>query len=99
MTQKRQLNFFLSCMGKMDTLPEGTLNLLHRISFRLKSDLSTPFYEALKNARTKRVDKDFSTFRGIPYRTIFDTSGTTSGEACLSDWRRTEGSYTAKGLS
>ena len=61
---------FLSCMGKMDTLPEGTLNLLHRRSFRLKSDLSTPFYEALKNARTKRVDKDFSTFRGIPYRTI-----------------------------
>ena len=39
---------FLICMDKLHTLPEDTLNLLHRRSFRLKSDLSTLFYEALK---------------------------------------------------
>ena len=32
---------FLTCMEKLHTLPEETLNLLHRRSFRLKSDLST----------------------------------------------------------
>lgn len=59
---------FLACMEKMHSLPEDTLNLLHRRSFRLKSDLSTLFYEALKLARTSRKGDGFSSFRGIPYR-------------------------------
>ena len=57
-------------MDKMHTLPEDTLNLLHRRSFRLKSDLSTLFYEALKMARMKRTSSDYSFFRGIPYRNM-----------------------------
>ncbi|WP_203246484.1 ATP-dependent DNA helicase DinG [Sporosarcina beigongshangi] len=61
---------FLACMENMERLPEETLNLLHRRSFRLKSDLSTLFYAALKRARTSRTSKDFSSFRGIPYRPI-----------------------------
>lgn len=61
---------FLICMDKLHTLPEDTLNLLHRRSFRLKSDLSTLFYEALKMARTKRSSSKFSFFRGIPYRNM-----------------------------
>lgn len=61
---------FLACMEKLHTLPEDTLNLLHRRSFRLKSDLSTLFYEALKRARTKNTGQEFSFFRGIPYRNI-----------------------------
>lgn len=61
---------FLACMEKMHSLPEDTLNLLHRRSFRLKSDLSTLFYEALKQARTSRTGQGCSSFRGIPYRTI-----------------------------
>ena len=61
---------FLICMAKLHTLPEDTLNLLHRRSFRLKSDLSTLFYEALKIARTKRTSTDYSNFRGIPYRNM-----------------------------
>ncbi len=61
---------FLACMEKMHSLPEDTLNLLHRRSFRLKSDLSTLFYEALKRARTASKGQEFSFFRGIPYRKI-----------------------------
>lgn len=61
---------FLACMEKMQSLPEDTLNLLHRRSFRLKSDLSTLFYEALKQARTSRKAQGYSSFRGIPYRDI-----------------------------
>ncbi|HJF32757.1 MAG TPA: ATP-dependent DNA helicase DinG [Sporosarcina psychrophila] len=61
---------FLICMDKLHALPEDTLNLLHRRSFRLKSDFSTLFYEALKKARTKRRGTGFSTFRGIPYRNM-----------------------------
>jgi ATP-dependent DNA helicase DinG len=59
---------FLYCMEKLNVLPEDTLNLLHRRSFRLKSDLSTLFYEALKIARTKSTGIEFLFFRGIPYR-------------------------------
>jgi ATP-dependent DNA helicase DinG len=67
---------FLICMDKLNALPEDTLNLLHRRSFRLKSDFSTLFYEALKRARTKRSGTEFSFFRGIPYlnTTISKTS-------------------------
>ena len=61
---------FLICMAKLHTLPEDTLNLLHRRSFRLKSDLSTLFYEALKMARMKKISPDYSFFRGIPYRNM-----------------------------
>ncbi|MBO0586557.1 ATP-dependent DNA helicase DinG [Sporosarcina sp. E16_8] len=61
---------FLICMAKLHTLPEDTLNLLHRRSFRLKSDLSTLFYEALKMARTKKTSANYSFFRGIPYRNM-----------------------------
>ncbi|MFJ7933473.1 ATP-dependent DNA helicase DinG [Sporosarcina sp. NPDC096371] len=61
---------FLACMQKMHSLPEDTLNLLHRRSFRLKSDLSTLFYEAVKRARTASRIQEFSHFRGIPYRNI-----------------------------
>jgi len=61
---------FLICMKKLYALPEDTLNLLHRRSFRLKSDLSTLFHEALKIARTKSTGNVFSFFRGIPYRNM-----------------------------
>ena len=61
---------FLICMEKLNALPEDTLNLLHRRSFRLKSDLSTLFHEALKSARTKSTGNEYSFFRGIPYRNV-----------------------------
>ncbi|MBE1554138.1 ATP-dependent DNA helicase DinG [Sporosarcina limicola] len=63
-------HLFLACREKMNTLPEDTLNLLHRRSFRLKTDLSTLFYEALKKARTRSQGQEFEYFRGIPYRQV-----------------------------
>ena len=36
----------------------------------LKSDLSTLFYEALKDVANKESSCEFSLFRGIPYRNI-----------------------------
>lgn len=60
----------LACHEKLNALPEETLQLLHRKSFNLKSDLSFLFYEALKIARKNGDCTAFSRFRGIPYRTV-----------------------------
>ncbi|MFD1928165.1 ATP-dependent DNA helicase DinG [Sporosarcina siberiensis] len=62
-------HLFLACNRKLEMLPEDTLNLLHRRSFYLKSDLSTLFHESLKQSRKNRPI-DISSFRGIPYRKI-----------------------------
>jgi len=62
-------HLFLACIKKLEKLPEDTLNLLHRRSFYLKSDLSTLFHEALKQSRKNRPI-DISNFRGIPYRQL-----------------------------
>ncbi|MHA6259661.1 ATP-dependent DNA helicase DinG [Sporosarcina sp. CAU 1771] len=63
-------HLFLACEQKLRQLPEDTLNLLHRRSFLLKSDLSSVFNEALKTSRKKIQSAEFPTFRGIPYRKI-----------------------------
>ena len=60
----------LACNEKLQLLPAGTLELLHRKSFQLKSDLASLFYEALKKARLKKPSPEYSTFRNIPYRLI-----------------------------
>lgn len=60
-------SLLLACNEKLYTLPEATLGLLHRRSFRLKSDLSSLFYAALKEVRKNRMDAKFAMFRGIPY--------------------------------
>lgn len=61
---------FLASMKKLSTLPEETLKLLHRRSFRLKTDLSTLFYEALQNVRKTTVVSGLPSFRGIPYQQV-----------------------------
>jgi ATP-dependent DNA helicase DinG len=60
----------LACQRKLQTLPSATIELLHKKSFRLKTDLAALFYDALKEARNKSLPAEFSTFRGIPYRNI-----------------------------
>ena len=60
----------LACQKKLQTLPSPTIELLHKKSFRLKTDLAALFYDALKEARNKSLPAEFSTFRGIPYRNI-----------------------------
>ncbi|WP_172369376.1 ATP-dependent DNA helicase DinG [Sporosarcina jiandibaonis] len=62
----------LACQRKLQTLPSATIELLHKKSFRLKTDLAALFYDALKEARKKSLPSEFSTFRGIPYRNIDD---------------------------
>lgn len=71
---------FLACMKKLHALPEETVNLLHRRSFTLKSDLSTLFYEALKRARKKSLGRDWSFFRGIPYKNLSTEQQEVAGE-------------------
>ena len=60
----------LACHRKLQTLPSATIELLHKKSFRLKTDLAGLFYDALTDARNKSLPSEFSTFRGIPYRNI-----------------------------
>ena len=61
-------NLLLTALSKLRTLPEDTLNLLHRRSFSLRSDISTLIYEALKHVRNTGTGKKLPLFRGIPYR-------------------------------
>lgn len=61
-------NLLLTALSKLRTLPEETLNLLHRRSFSLRSDISTLIYEALKYARIAPAREKLPLFRGIPYR-------------------------------
>lgn len=70
----------LKCNERLNTLPEETLNLLHRRSFKLKSDLSSLFYEALKKARVNRKENSYSIFREIPYRTVPMVEGVQSAD-------------------
>ncbi|PID25758.1 ATP-dependent DNA helicase DinG [Sporosarcina sp. P7] len=59
--------FLLKAIEKINTLPKETLNRMHERSFAMKSDVSTLFYEALKQVRGKETSSDYALFRGIPY--------------------------------
>ncbi|WP_336822654.1 ATP-dependent DNA helicase DinG [Sporosarcina sp. USHLN248] len=62
-------HLLLAALKKLRTLPEETLNLLHRRSFSLRSDLSGLIYDALKEVRKKSIGVNrLPLFRGIPYR-------------------------------
>lgn len=63
-------NLLLIALSKLRTLPEETLNLLHRRSFSLRSDISTLVYEALKHVRLTASKANLPLFRGIPYRLV-----------------------------
>lgn len=58
----------LKALSKLRTLPAETLNLLHRRSFSLKSNISTLIHEALTDVRKTGADNKLPLFRGIPYR-------------------------------
>lgn len=61
-------HLLLVALSKLKTLPQETLNLLHRRSFSLRSDISSLFYDALKFVRKKEVQGGCRLFRGIPYK-------------------------------
>lgn len=62
-------HLLLIALSKLKTLPEETLNLLHRRSFSLRSDISSLIYDSLKFVRKNAIQKEYHLFRGIPYRT------------------------------
>ena len=61
-------HLLLAALSKLKTLPEETLNLLHRRSFSLRTNISSLFYEALKYVRQDSSRVKMPLFRGIPYR-------------------------------
>lgn len=63
----------LRCYEKLHKLPMETLELLHKKSFKLKSDLSGLFYSVLRNVRGKRPSIKYVKFRGIPYKSLDTT--------------------------
>ncbi|MGE7544063.1 ATP-dependent DNA helicase DinG [Sporosarcina newyorkensis] len=65
---KATAEFFLKALAKIHDLPKETLGRLHERSFAMKSDLSTLFYEGLRSVQSKETAKEYSLFRGIPYR-------------------------------
>ncbi|MDS9470845.1 ATP-dependent DNA helicase DinG [Sporosarcina pasteurii] len=70
----------LQCYEKLHTLPLETLELLHKRSFKLKSDLASLFYTVLKNVRGKRQRIQYSKFRGIPFKPVTPTSSIQYGD-------------------
>ncbi|MDN4608712.1 ATP-dependent DNA helicase DinG [Sporosarcina highlanderae] len=66
-------HLLLAALSKLHSLPEETLNLLHRRSFSLRSDISSLFYEALKSVRQDNKSVKLPLFRGIPYRDVKKT--------------------------
>ncbi|MET3575164.1 ATP-dependent DNA helicase DinG [Bhargavaea ullalensis] len=58
----------LHLFERLDGLPEETLSALHKRSFRLKTDLSPVFFDALKKRRSAASSAGHSTWRGIALR-------------------------------
>lgn len=61
-------HLLLTCIEKVNKLPEQTLTLLHKRSFSLKTDLSMIFYLGLQNARRSSTKNQLLQFRGIPFQ-------------------------------
>nr|WP_285841703.1 ATP-dependent DNA helicase DinG [Psychrobacillus sp. MER TA 171] len=56
----------LKCFDQLQTLPMKTIELLHKRSFQLKSNLALIFFEVLTMKRKMYDSKDYLEYRGIP---------------------------------
>lgn len=72
---KATAELFLRAYDKLRTLPKETLQLLHRRSFSLKSDVASVFYDAIKRCTSADL---YALFRGIPYKKETTTSSLTN---------------------
>ncbi|WP_371326703.1 ATP-dependent DNA helicase DinG [Psychrobacillus sp. OK028] len=61
-------HLLLKCMDQLTKLPLKTIELLHKRSFHLKSNLSILFFEVLVRKRKELSPAKFLTFRGIPIK-------------------------------
>lgn len=63
-------HLLLKCIQQLGDLPVRTIELLHKRSIHLKSNLSLVFYEVLASKRTTYDTKDYSVYRTIPLKSI-----------------------------
>lgn len=56
----------LKCFDQLQTLPLKTIELLHKRSFQLKSNLALIFFEVLTMKRKTYNPEDYLEYRGIP---------------------------------
>lgn len=70
----------LKCMEQLSSLPLKTIELLHKRSFHLKSNLSLLFFEVLAKKRKEYNTTNFPTYRGIPLKVMgqYDLIGSAS---------------------
>ncbi|MFF2752713.1 ATP-dependent DNA helicase DinG [Psychrobacillus sp. NPDC058041] len=63
-------HLLLKCMEQLSHLPLRTIELLHKRSFHLKSNLSLLFFEVLSNKRSKYEEKEYPLYRNIPLKFV-----------------------------
>ncbi|MEK5146916.1 ATP-dependent DNA helicase DinG [Psychrobacillus sp. FSL K6-4615] len=62
----------IKCIDQLMKLPLKTIELLHKRSFQLKSNLSILFFDVLVEKRKQVVSEGFLLYRGIPIKEISD---------------------------
>lgn len=60
----------LKCMEQLMKLPLKTIELLHKRSFQLKSNLSILFFDVLVSKRKEQSPDNFLIYRGIPIKEL-----------------------------
>ncbi|TQR19749.1 ATP-dependent DNA helicase DinG [Psychrobacillus vulpis] len=63
-------HLLLKCIERLSSLPVRTIELLHKRSFQLKSNLSLLFFEVLSKKRTELDTKEYPFYRNIPLKPV-----------------------------
>lgn len=63
-------HLLLKCIDQLGKLPIKTIELLHKRSFHLKSNLSIIFFDILTKKRSQYSREEFLLFRGIPIKQL-----------------------------
>ncbi|ALC85827.1 DNA polymerase III subunit epsilon [Bacillus sp. FJAT-22090] len=63
-------HLLLKCIEQLSQLPLRTIELLHKRSFHLKSNLSLIFFEVLTSKRKELDSKDYPTYHSIPLKYV-----------------------------
>ncbi|WP_342600879.1 ATP-dependent DNA helicase DinG [Psychrobacillus sp. FSL H8-0483] len=67
-------HLLLKCIDQLLSLPLKTIELLHKRSFQLKSNLSILFFDVLTKKRKEVESNDFPLYRGIPIKVIVESN-------------------------
>lgn len=63
-------HLLLKCIEQLASLPLKTIELLHKRSFQLKSNLSILFFDVLAEKRKQYEKADYPLYRGIPLKEV-----------------------------